>query len=269
MRAKRPGRRRFSPRYRWGMGFAREARQALRASVKEIKVKPDKTIVTNLDTDIDCRFRRGLRQSPFKRDQVVSEESVKRYARSHNPHRGRWILDSIDGTTNLAIGHLHYAVSLAYYEGLVPEIAFIILPEIYGFKILSAERGSGLRLNGRRFNPPTPPRVVGAMDFRRTTEDPLFRCFPELVAVGNEIRVLGSIACGLAEVAMGKLSFYLHSRPRLWDAAAGILLLQEAGRVTNVDQAMIARANFPEFRMDMVMAAQDQAIFDHIGGIVG
>jgi myo-inositol-1(or 4)-monophosphatase len=145
----------------------------------------------------------------------------------------RWLVDPIDGTTNFIHGIPHFAISIAL-ERSGTIIAGVIYNPISN-DLYTAERGRGAYLNDRRL------RVAARRDLR----DAVITCgIPHLgrgdpALFGREIarlqpkvaglRRFGSAALDLAWVAAGRVDGYWERGLAIWDIAAGILLVREAG----------------------------------------
>ncbi|MCX5726607.1 MAG: hypothetical protein NT030_05465 [Candidatus Saganbacteria bacterium] len=263
-------------RYHAAINFARKARLLLKMEATDIKIKAGGSLVTYVDNKIDEDFRKILEISDFKNDKIISEEGEKIFNGG-----GTWIVDSLDGTANFVNKNLYHAISIGYFEGNEPLFGVVVLPDPRkgGFSIVSACKGEGILLRMRKLEKPIePPKPMGAIDFVQSKNDPLIYLFPELSRyVGSlnpertplgEMRVIGSIACGLAEVALGRLSFYIHSRPRIWDVAAGISLLREAGKDINIKEFDLAKIAPKDFRLPVFIAAQNENILSEVKEIV-
>ena len=135
-----------------------------------------------------------------------------------------WIIDPIDGTTNFlhAIPHFAISIALKINEDLQSAIIFDpIKNEIY-----YAEKDNGAFFNNQRI------RVSNKNNF----DDCLFSSnstgiksiFPDL-----NMRNSGCAALDLAYVGSGRLDGYFHNKINLWDIAAGILIVKEAGGMLN------------------------------------
>ena len=143
----------------------------------------------------------------------------------------RWVVDPIDGTSNFARGASRWCVSVALMDGpavLAGVLAAPALGEVY-----AAAVGGGATLNG------APLRAAGTTDIARavveigwsprvSTEAYVGLCRRAMEA-GAMLRSGGSGALGLAEVAAGRLDGYIELHINLWDCAAALALLHEAG----------------------------------------
>jgi len=145
----------------------------------------------------------------------------------------RWIVDPLDGTTNLLHGIAHFSVSIALERD--GELAAGIVYEPVNDEMFWAENGQGAYLNGRRI------RVSG----RRALDESLFATgipfagkknhsrylaqLRDVMAVAAGVRRFGSAALDLAYVAAGRYEGFWEMGLHPWDVAAGIVLVREAG----------------------------------------
>ena len=143
----------------------------------------------------------------------------------------RWIADPIDGTSNYMRGSPRFCVSLACFEDRTPLIGVIVAPALGETYV--ARQGGGAMLNGtpiRAAEMATLDRAVVEVGWspRRPNDDFITLC-DKLLAQGARLRLGGSGALGLAEVAAGRLDAYVELHINLWDVAAALVLLAEAG----------------------------------------
>jgi myo-inositol-1(or 4)-monophosphatase len=147
----------------------------------------------------------------------------------------RWVVDPIDGTSNYARGSARFCVSLGCLEGDTPLIGVIVAPALR--ETIVACRGQGAFLNGAR------ARVSGNADpaqaimevgwsRRRPRADYLAVC-EAVLEQGSSLRHGGSGALGLADVATGRTDGYAELHINLWDVAAALVILREAGAMVS------------------------------------
>ena len=135
-----------------------------------------------------------------------------------------WIIDPIDGTTNFLHGIPHFAISVALKVNR--EIKSGIIFDPIKNEIFYAEKNSGSFFNNRRI------RVSKKSDL----DDCLFasnhegvnHVFPKL-----NMRYSGCAALDLAYVGSGRLDGFFHNKINIWDIAAGIIIVEEAGGKVN------------------------------------
>ncbi len=147
----------------------------------------------------------------------------------------RWILDPIDGTTNLIYDYNFSSVSLAYYDG--KKIDFGVIYNPFNGDLFVAKRGEGAYLNGRRL-PKAPDRdpefclvEFGAGSTKKQYAEENFTLAKEIFKASLDIRRNCSTALAIAYVAAGKLNAYFERHIKPWDYAAATLLLDECGAI--------------------------------------
>ncbi len=148
-----------------------------------------------------------------------------------------WVVDPLDGTTNFRVHNPLFSVSIGLYHKKQPLVGVVYVP--YLKEMYTAEKGRGAYLNGHKLKASKTSDIKRAFltychgseskHIRRAVE--LYRYF-KLNSI--DIRQLGSAAIELAWIAGGRTESLVIPGTKPWDAAAGILLVQEAGgRVTD------------------------------------
>ena len=135
-----------------------------------------------------------------------------------------WTIDPIDGTTNFLHGIPHFAISIALK--IDNEICSALIHAPIKNEIFYAEKNNGAYFNNHRM------RVSN----KRDIEDCLFSSNPEGLKIIYPIlnmRNSGCAALDLAYVGTGRLDGFFHNKINLWDIAAGLLIVSEAGGTTN------------------------------------
>ena len=135
-----------------------------------------------------------------------------------------WIIDPIDGTTNFLHGIPHFAISIALK--IDNEIRSALIHDPIKNEIYFAEKNNGSFFNNQRV------RVSKKNDL----EDCLFSSDSKglkLIFPLLNMRNSGCAALDLAYVGSGRLDGYFHNNINLWDIAAGILFIKEAGGIVN------------------------------------
>lgn len=142
---------------------------------------------------------------------------------------GLWCVDPIDGTSNFVNGLPYFAVSVALMIN-GRSVLGVVYDPIAG-EAFYAEKGAGAFLNGERLpikeHVPHLRNSMAQVDFKRLPPA-LAR---ELVADPpySSQRNFGASALEWCYVAAGRFDVYLHGGQKLWDYAAGSLILEEAG----------------------------------------
>jgi myo-inositol-1(or 4)-monophosphatase len=218
---------------------ARAAGQLLRdarAGVRQIAYKGAPTnLVTEMDARAEALVLAHLTQA-FPTDAVLAEESGPRGGTSGR----RWIIDPLDGTTNYAHGVPIYAVSIGLERN--GEVLLGVVFDPNHDELFVAERGGGASLNGEPLavsRAATLDESLLATGFPYAIRETHDTNLPEYAAFSvraRGVRRMGSAVLYLSYVAAGRLDGYWELRLGPWDAAAGVLLVEEAGgRITNLE----------------------------------
>jgi len=199
----------------------------------EVKDSPI-NLVTEMDSRAETLIVDRLRRE-FPDDAILAEERGASRGRSGR----RWIIDPLDGTTNYAHGVPIFAVSVALEER--GRIVLGVIHDPSQRETFIAERGRGAYLNGAR---------LGVSGTKRLEESLLATGFPYDIRESDDtnlpefgvfslraraVRRMGSAVLYLAYLAAGRIDGYWELRLGSWDAAAGWLMVEEAGgRVTDL-----------------------------------
>jgi myo-inositol-1(or 4)-monophosphatase len=151
-------------------------------------------------------------------------------------HDGLWCVDPIDGTTNFVSGMPFFAMSIALMKQGRPVLGVVYDPQ--ADECFHAEAGVGAFLGGERLPLKTAPealnRCIAGVDFKRIP-----RALAGRLAAQHPYssqRNLGASTLDWCYLAAGRLHVYLHGGQKLWDYAAGALILEEAGgRVSRLE----------------------------------
>lgn len=142
-----------------------------------------------------------------------------------------WILDPVDGTTNLMHDYQHSVVSLALCHQ--KEIVMGIVYDPFHEEVFSAIKGKGSFLNGVPIHVSNAENLcdtmVGIGTAKRELADENFARFRRVFQQCQDVRRIGSAALELAYTACGRQGGYFEIYLNPWDYAAGMLLIQEAG----------------------------------------
>jgi myo-inositol-1(or 4)-monophosphatase len=143
----------------------------------------------------------------------------------------RVIVDPIDGSVNAKRGIPFFSLSLAVAEG--PTMEDVIFGYVFDFgarEEWAAERGRGVRLNGRPLQAPPPKDPIEILSFEATTTAYIADRAASLLGVAERLRVMGSLALSLCHLAAGRVDAVCSLKPaRSIDIAAAQLLVRERG----------------------------------------
>ena len=206
------------------------------AAVRSIRAKSETDYVTNVDLAVQ-KFLRERLAALAPDVQFMGEEQDNSALDLTRPC---WILDPVDGTTNLIHQFQHSAISLALAEG--GQIVFGVVYNPYTEECFTARRGGGAFRNGVSIQVSAVSRLAdsllstGTVPGRRELADDAFRQMRALYDRCQDVRRTGCASLDLCWVACGRLDGYVELSLQPWDYAAGRLLVEEAGgRVTAPD----------------------------------
>lgn len=201
----------------------------LRFECVGFSVKKDGSLLTEADLAADRRIREFLyRQWP---DIAFLSEEMERAEQERllRESASLWCLDPVDGTSNFAAGLPLFAVSLALFQR--GEVVLAITYDPVRDEMFTAQKGLGAWLNGKPLRCQSSgfglPNAVAIVDFKRLPHR--LKCaLMDNPPYGSQ-RNLGSCVLEWAWMAANRGNLYLHGGMKLWDLAAGSLLLSEAG----------------------------------------
>jgi myo-inositol-1(or 4)-monophosphatase len=194
-----------------------------------------------LELDVRCQglIEKALRRG-FPQVALLGEEGVTGAADSEY----RWVVDPIDGTVNFAYGIPHACVSIALQrKEKSPRLADFqdgyqtlagVVYDPFADELWSAIRGQPARLNGKIIHVSRRPRLneaVVSIGFTksRASLEVMLPYFKALVHRVRKMRIMGSAALSMTYVACGRFDAYIECEVRLWDIAAGGLIIESAG----------------------------------------
>ena len=185
----------------------------------------------NYVTNIDCRVQAFLEVELLELlpgSEFIGEEKENRALTD----AATWIVDPLDGTTNMIHDYRMSAVSIALCRKKKPVIGLVWQP--FTQELFYAEAGGGAFLNDRPIHvSDTPFRnalvAVGTAPYYEELEDTGMQLAGEFLHQCADIRRSGSAALDLAYLACGRHDIFFELRLKPWDYAAGSLIVQEAG----------------------------------------
>jgi myo-inositol-1(or 4)-monophosphatase len=155
-----------------------------------------------------------------------------------NPDKPRWIVDPLDGTTNFLHGVPHFSISIAVEErkaGGGTEITQGLVYQPLTDESFWAEKGRGAWLQDARLRASARRDLgesligTGIPHFGRSDPERWAKIYSAVGPHVSGVRRFGSAALDLAWVAAGRMDGFWEDGLDLWDAAAGVLLVREAG----------------------------------------
>ena len=184
----------------------------------QVSKKGPADFVTNSDLKTEKIIIEELKKAKPNYSIISEENGIEKNKDKDNT----WIIDPIDGTVNFLHGVPHFAISLALKSN--DEIISGLIFDPIKNEMFYAEKNNGSFFNNQRI------RVSKKSDLNNC----LFVTGGKII---NEIdlpyRKSGCAALDLAYVASGRYDGYFQKNLNLWDIAAGIVLVKEAGGLVN------------------------------------
>ena len=180
-------------------------------------------IVTQTDKLVDdflIKFLTNL----FPNEKILTEES---YDPSQELGDSYFVVDPIDGTNHFARSLPDWSIVVAHVKNNTVDMATIYAPVVK--ELYFAKKGKGAYKNGRRMQVSN-RKNIGIQIGRDTV-----RFFNRMDIVEKAMKqsqmhiVVGSTELALARLANGQIEIGINMGQPVWDFAAGMLMIQEAG----------------------------------------
>ncbi len=187
----------------------------------QVSLKGPSDFVTNSDKKVEKIIIEELTKSR-KKFSILSEEigEVK-----NSDKENCWIIDPIDGTTNFLHGIPHFAISIALKtkEEIVSGLIFDPIKN----EMFYAEKNNGAYFNNQRIR----------VSKKKNLNECLFATGgKDKINYNLNTRKSGSAALDMAYVGAGRYDGYFQKNLNIWDIAAGIIIVKEAGgKINNID----------------------------------
>ena len=184
----------------------------------QVSNKGPNDFVTNADIKVEKIIIEELKKAKPNYS-IISEEKGTEINKDEN---NTWIIDPIDGTINFLHGIPHFAISIALKKE--NEIISGLIYDPIKDEMFFGEKNNGAFFNNERI--------------RVSKKNKLSDC---LFASGGKIdsdydflyRKSGSAALDMAYVAAGRYDGYFQKNLNIWDIAAGLVIIKEAGGIIN------------------------------------
>lgn len=200
-----------------------------KARLSEVRVdrKSDKDLVTEADVAVERYLVEQIKQR-YPDHAILGEESG-----SHAGNEYRWIIDPIDGTTSFVHDQPFFSNSVALEKDGELILGAVNAPALG--ELFMAEKGGGATLNDKPIHVSQRDKLsdcvlgTGFACVRANLENDNLPYFAKVVPIVRGIRRYGSAAIDLSYVACGRLDGYWELALHIYDIAAGMLILREAG----------------------------------------
>lgn len=197
----------------------------------DIRSKGPQDVVSQADYETEMLIKSRIAER-FPDDAFFGEETGP--AGVHGAD-GIWVVDPIDGTQPFVSGLTSWCISIAFVADGVTRIGVVNSPA--GGELFAAREGAGATLNGRQIHVRDAQSLSeGITTLGYSTRSPIediVTTLERLLRGGGMFTRNGSGALSLCYVACGRLIGYVEPHINSWDCLAALLLITEAGGVTN------------------------------------
>ena len=184
----------------------------------QVSKKGPKDFVTNSDLKTEKIIIDELKKAKPNYSILSEEKGIE----NNKDENNTWIIDPIDGTINYLHGIPHFAISIALksYDQIIAGLIYDPIKD----EMFYAEKNNGAYFNNQRIK----------VSKKNKIEECLFVAGSK-INYDNEllIRNSGCAALDMAYVASGRYDGYFQKNINLWDIAAGIIIVEEAGGILN------------------------------------
>lgn len=191
--------------------------------------KDDGSLCTEADIEAQAALIKKLQailNVPVLGEEMTSAEQQKMWEAGQD---GLWCIDPIDGTSNFARGLPYFAVSVALLRDRKSVLGVVYDP--VANEMFAAECGRGAFLNEQKLSVRESvgdlSQALAAVDFKRLKKNLVAKLVKN--APYSSQRNFGASALDWCYAAAGRYDLYLHGGQKLWDYAAGSLILSESG----------------------------------------
>jgi myo-inositol-1(or 4)-monophosphatase len=205
----------------------------IRAMQRMDKVKVAEKRPNDMVTEVDQRAEQEIMaivRKAYPSHGFICEESGE----IEGDDDYQWIIDPIDGTRNFIHGFPHFAVSIAIAHKNRIEHGVIYDPTRQ--ELFTASRGKGAQLNERRIRVSERKRLEESLlgtgfAYRHSDKNNVVpeKILQSMIPACGDVRRAGAATLDLAYVACGRLDGFWEYGLKIWDIAAGQLLVKEAG----------------------------------------
>ena len=183
----------------------------------QVSKKGPKDFVTNSDIKVEKIIIEELKKARPHFSIISEENGIKKNKDKSNT----WIIDPIDGTVNFLHGIPHFAISIALQNN--NEIISGLIFDPIKNELFYAEKDNGAFFNNQRIR----------VSKRSNIDECLFALGKIENSFNFTFRRTGCAALDMAYVAAGRFDGYFQKKLNIWDVAAGILIVKEAGGIIN------------------------------------
>lgn len=199
---------------------------------------------TDVVTDADRAAQEAVVETlnrEFPDDGILAEED----GLTPDGEERVWIVDPIDGTNNYTHGFPYYCCSIGMRDG--DDLVVGVVHDPVRDNTFAAAEGEGATLDGEPIRVSDVDAVEDAMislrllppHMKGDVQDEERAILEDIVDTPSSFRSTGAMALDLCQVAAGRFDGNMRISTRPWDAAAGIVLIEEAGGAVRVRDSVV------------------------------
>lgn len=192
-----------------------------------VRFKDKHNIVTKADLLAEKIIISAIKKK-FPGHSILSEErGLKKKSKNY-----LWIIDPLDGTTNYVLKNPLFAINIALVQNQELQLGLVYIPVFE--EVFWAERKKGATLNNKKIKVSQIKNLKYAFltychGYQKRSIQQITKIYQAFKLNYFDLRQLGSAGIELCWVACGRTDAYLAPGLNLWDAAAGTLIVREAG----------------------------------------
>jgi len=212
--------------------LVKEVGELLLQDMSDKKVET-KSGTANFVTEIDLQVQEII---VSKLKQILPESSIiaeETKQSTFSLTKYTWILDPVDGTTNLMYSFKYSAIALGLVVDGVPYAGIVYNP--YLKEVFTAQKGKGAFVNGQPIEVTKNEMLAhslltfGTSPYDKGKADETFRIAKNVFLKCRDLRRTGSAALDLCNVAAGRMDGFFEMELQPWDYAGASIILEEAG----------------------------------------
>lgn len=222
------------------------AKEAEQFDLSRIEVKGSANdMVSYVDKETEKMLVAGLQRILPEAGFITEEATINK-----NSDEWNWVVDPLDGTTNFLHAVPAYAISVALmYKN---EVKVGVVLEVTRDECFYAWQGGGAYMNAKKIQVSPIPEITRSLiatGFPYDLEDKGSRylaMMEEILRNSHGLRRFGAAAVDMCWVALGRFEAYFEYNIKLWDIAAGICIVQEAGGKVTDFKGQVGHHHIPQ-----------------------
>lgn len=196
---------------------------------KVMTKRGDANFVTEIDLKVQEIVIKGLKEI-LPESNIIAEETKDN---DFSFGKYTWILDPVDGTTNLMYGYKYSCIALGLAVDGKPYAGIVYNP--YLKELFTAQKGKGAFVNGNPISVTVNDNLgeslitFGTSPYDKGKADETFRVTKNVFMLCRDVRRSGCAALDICNVAAGRMDGFFEMELQPWDYAAASVILEEAG----------------------------------------